>query len=527
MKSHSDHSYTPRPVMLCILDGWGHSETNVDNAITAGNTPNWDRMVATQPHSLLGTSGADVGLPDGQMGNSEVGHMTIGSGRIILQDLPRINHEIETGALAQNPGLLDVIAKLKTSGGRCHIAGLLSPGGVHSHQDHMIALAKIMDDAGIDVCLHGFMDGRDTPPTSGADYTRDIVKQLGTLNHAGIATLVGRYFAMDRDTNWDRVEKAYNAIFSAKGEKFTDPIAALEHAYESGETDEFFQPHIADGYDGLQDGDAFIMANFRADRARELLTAITDDGFSGFKRAKRPNLATIKGMVEYSTELSNSIPALFPPIEVRHTLGEVAATAGKTQLRIAETEKYAHVTFFLNGGEEQVYNGEERLLIPSPKVATYDLKPEMSAFEVRDSLIEAIQSEKFDLIVVNFANPDMVGHTGVMEAAIKAVEVIDDCIGKLAKAIEDVGGAMMITADHGNIEVMRDPKTQAPYTSHTTNLVPFVLAVGPEGASVKDGTLADLAPTVLNLMGLDIPSEMTGTNLVHVREGLEKDRVAS
>ncbi|WP_288904802.1 2,3-bisphosphoglycerate-independent phosphoglycerate mutase [uncultured Sneathiella sp.] len=527
MKSHTDHSSAPRPVLLCILDGWGHSDTNVDNAIAAGNTPHWDQMVATQPHSLLGTSGADVGLPEGQMGNSEVGHMTIGSGRIILQDLPRINHEIETGALANNPELLDVIAKLKASGGRCHIAGLLSPGGVHSHQDHMAALAKIMDNAGIEVCLHGFMDGRDTPPTSGADFTREIVRKLEVLSHARIATLIGRYFAMDRDTNWDRVEKAYNAIFGAVGERFSDPVAALEHAYEAGETDEFFQPHIADGYEGVQDGDAFIMANFRADRAREILTAITDNGFSGFKRTTQPKLAAIKGMVEYSTDLAGSIPALFPPVEVRHTLGEVVAGAGKTQLRIAETEKYAHVTFFLNGGEERVYNGEERILVPSPKVATYDLKPEMSAFEVRDKLIDAIHSEKFDLIVVNFANPDMVGHTGVMEAAIKAVEVIDHCIGKLAQAIENVGGAMLITADHGNIEVMRDPTTQAPYTSHTTNLVPFVLSVGPEGASVSDGTLADLAPTVLNLMGMDIPSEMTGTNLVHVREGLGKDRVAS
>jgi 2,3-bisphosphoglycerate-independent phosphoglycerate mutase len=513
--------------MLCILDGWGHSETDVDNAIAAGKTPNWDRMLATKPHSLLGTSGTDVGLPDGQMGNSEVGHMTIGSGRVILQDLPRINREIESGALAQNPELLDVIAKLKSTGGRCHIAGLLSPGGVHSHQDHMVALAKIMDDAGIKVCLHGFMDGRDTPPTSGAEFTKEVKKQLATLRHAKITTLVGRYFAMDRDTNWDRVETAYDAIFSGQGETFSDPVAALENAYEAGDTDEFIKSHIIEGYNGVQDGDAFIMANFRADRAREILTAITEDGFSGFDRKQRPQLVAIKGMVEYSAALADAVPALFPPVDVRHTLGEVAANAGKTQLRIAETEKYAHVTFFLNGGEERVYEGEERILVPSPKVATYDLKPEMSAFEVRDKLIEAIESEKFDMIVVNFANPDMVGHTGVMEAAVQAVEVIDDCIGKLATSIEKVGGAMLITADHGNIEVMRDPKTQAPYTSHTTNLVPFVLAAGPENAEVSDGTLADLAPTVLSLMGLDTPSEMTGTNLVHMEEGLEKDRVAS
>ncbi len=527
MKSHSDHSSTPRPVMLCILDGWGHSETDLNNAIAAGDTPNWDHMLATRPHSLLGTSGADVGLPEGQMGNSEVGHMTIGSGRVILQDLPRINHEIETGALAQNPDLLDVIAKLKASGGRCHIAGLLSPGGVHSHQDHMVALAKIMDDAGIEVYLHGFMDGRDTPPTSGAGYTKDVVKELAALKHAKIATLVGRYFAMDRDTNWDRVEKAYNAIFLVEGEIFSDPVAALESAYEAGDTDEFFKPHTVNGYEGIQDGDAFIMANFRADRAREILTAITEDGFSGFDRKKRPQLAAVKGMVEYSSALADAVPALFPPVDVKHTLGEVAAKAGKTQLRIAETEKYAHVTFFLNGGEEQEYDGEERILVPSPKVATYDLKPEMSAYEVRDKLIEAIQADKFDLIVVNFANPDMVGHTGVMDAAIKAVEVIDECIGKLSEAIEAVGGAMLITADHGNIEVMRDPATDAPYTSHTTNLVPLVLAVGEKDAKLSKGTLADLAPTVLTLMGLDIPSEMTGKNLVHEAGGLVNDRVAS
>ena len=527
MKSHTDNSSSPRPVMLCILDGWGHSDTDIDNAIVAGKTPNWDHLLTTRPHSLLGTSGADVGLPDGQMGNSEVGHMTIGSGRVILQDLPRINYEIETGALGKNPELLDVIEKLKASKGSCHIAGLLSPGGVHSHQDHLVALAKIMDDAGIEVHIHGFMDGRDTPPTSGAGYIKDIEAKLVSLKKSHIATLVGRYFAMDRDTNWERVEKAYNAILSAEGTTFTDPGAALDSAYSADETDEFIAPRIAEGYSGVKDGDAFIMANFRADRAREILTAITEEGFTGFDRKERPNLVAVKGMVEYSTELNKFVPALFPSVEVKKTLGEVVANAGKTQLRIAETEKYAHVTFFLNGGEEQVYDGEERILVPSPKVATYDLQPEMSALEVRDKLIRAIQSEKFDLIVVNFANPDMVGHTGVMEAAIQAVEVIDDCIGKLTNAMENAGGAMLITADHGNIEMMRDPTTHAPYTSHTTNLVPFVFAVGQENAWVSDGTLADLAPTVLNLMNLDIPSEMTGVSLVHKKEGLESERVAS
>tara|TARA_R100000005_G_C5003717_1_gene212290 strand:+ start:2228 stop:3814 length:1587 start_codon:yes stop_codon:yes gene_type:complete len=528
MKSNPRQTSAPRPVLLCILDGWGHSNTPVDNAIAVGKTPNWDNMLATRPHSLLGTSGADVGLPDGQMGNSEVGHMTIGSGRVILQDLPRINREIATGELAKNPELLDLIQKLKASGGACHIAGLLSPGGVHSHQDHMAALARIMDDAGISVHLHGFMDGRDTPPTSGAGYTKDLLTQIAPLKNCALSTLVGRYFAMDRDTNWDRVEKAYNALFSAEGTPFTDPVAELEAAYAAKETDEFIKPRIATGYKGFQDGDAFIMANFRADRARELLTAITDDAFTGFTRKARPALVAIKGMVEYSSALAAAVPALFPPIEVKKTLGEVVAKAGKTQLRIAETEKYAHVTFFLNGGEERVYNGEERILVPSPKVATYDLKPEMSAYEVLDNLLKAIKSEKFDLIVVNFANPDMVGHTGIMDAAVKAVEVIDDCIGQLSSAIADAGGAMLITADHGNIELMRDPETDAPYTSHTTNLVPLVLAVGgAQDARLEKGTLADLAPTVLNLMGLTIPSEMSGANLIHEKEGFENNRVAS
>ncbi|WP_334128364.1 2,3-bisphosphoglycerate-independent phosphoglycerate mutase [Sneathiella sp.] len=528
MTSHLKSSSAPRPVVLCILDGWGHSETSIDNAIAAGNTPNWDQLLATRPHSLLSTSGADVGLPDGQMGNSEVGHMTIGSGRIILQDLPRINREIETGALAKNPELVDLIARLKASGGACHIGGLLSPGGVHSHQDHMAALAKIMDDAGVTVHLHGFMDGRDTPPKSGAGYTESLLQQIAGLKNTRLSTLVGRYFAMDRDTNWDRVEKGYNAIFSAEGAPFDDPVAALQAAYAAGETDEFIAPRVARGYSGITDGDAFIMANFRADRARELLIAIVDDGFTGFARKKRPALAAVKGMIEYSADLSKSVPALFPPVDVRETLGEVVAKTGRTQLRIAETEKYAHVTFFLNGGEERVYTGEERILVPSPKVATYDLKPEMSAYEVLDKLVGAVKSEKFDLIVVNFANPDMVGHTGVMEAAVRAVEVIDDCVGQLATAVASVGGALLITADHGNIELMRDPETNAPYTSHTTNLVPLVLAVGgAENARLANGTLADLAPTVLALMDLDIPSEMGGANLIHAKEGIEKNRVAS
>ncbi|TNE40634.1 MAG: 2,3-bisphosphoglycerate-independent phosphoglycerate mutase [Alphaproteobacteria bacterium] len=518
---------TPRPVLLCILDGWGQGEADGDNAISAANTPNWDRMLATRPKSLLGTSGADVGLPDGQMGNSEVGHMTIGSGRVILQDLPRINHEIATGVLAKNPELIDLIAKLKKSGGACHIAGLLSPGGVHSHQDHMIALARLLEAAGIPVRLHGFMDGRDTPPTSGAEFVKTVADALASLKDAEISTLCGRYFAMDRDTNWERVELAYNAIFKAKGVRFTDPVETVKAAYEKDETDEFLKPRILEGFDGVKDGDGFIMANFRADRARELLIAMTDPAFDGFDRGEQPALAALKGMVEYSSALAKTVPALFPPVEVANTLGEVVAKAGRKQLRIAETEKYAHVTFFLNGGEESVYDGEERILVPSPKVATYDLKPEMSAPEVKEKLIEAIKSDRFDLIVVNFANPDMVGHTGVMSAAVKAVEIIDGCIGELAEAIEAAHGMMLITADHGNIEMMRDPETHAPHTAHTTNLVPLVLAAGEGVTALHNGTLADLAPTVLSMMGLSVPSEMTGANLAERGEDLEKNRAAS
>ncbi|MEH6524646.1 MAG: 2,3-bisphosphoglycerate-independent phosphoglycerate mutase [Sneathiella sp.] len=515
------------PVLLCILDGWGHSDKVIDNAIAQGQTPNWDHMLATRPKSLLGTSGLDVGLPIGQMGNSEVGHMTIGSGRVVLQDLPRINTEIETGVLVTNTGLQDLIKKLRTTGGTCHLAGLLSPGGVHSHQDHLVAVAKILDDAGIPVRIHGFMDGRDTPPTSGADFVSKMVSDLSDLNDTTIATLCGRYFAMDRDTNWDRVQIAYKALFNGAGSSFTNPVAAIRSAYDIKETDEFIKPLVHDGFTGIQDGDGIICANFRADRARELLSAIVLPDFDGFDRGDRPQLASIKGMVEYSTTLADFIPAFFPPVQVNNTLGNVVSQAGRTQLRIAETEKYAHVTFFLNGGEERVYKGEKRILVPSPKVATYDLKPEMSAPEVEDKLIDAIQSGSFDLIIVNFANPDMVGHTGVMPAAIKAVETIDGCIGRLRDAVAEATGVMLITADHGNIEQMRDPQTDRPHTAHTTNLVPFVLAAGDGISRLENGTLADIAPTLLHFLDITVPSEMTGHNLAIGAEGNEHKRAAS
>lgn len=504
----------PKPVLLCILDGWGYREDGTDNAIARANTPNWDRMTATRPMSLLGTSGLDVGLPEGQMGNSEVGHMAIGSGRIILQDLPRINSEIENGTLAHNANLQKLIQRLRITGGTCHIAGLLSPGGVHSHQNHIIALAKIMAAENIPVALHAFMDGRDTPPTSGADFLEQTNAALQTTSGAKMATLCGRYFAMDRDNNWDRVSLSYKAMFNAQGVTTDLTPKMMQDAYDTGENDEFLKPRIAPDYTGIKDGDAFLSANFRADRARELLHAIVDTEFDGFDRGSRPALCNVSGMVEYSAKLAQKIPALFPPVEINNTLGDVVSKAGKKQLRIAETEKYAHVTFFLNGGEEDVFDGEERILVPSPKVATYDLQPEMSAPEVKQKLIEAVKSEKFDLIIVNFANPDMVGHTGIMEAAIQAVETIDTCIGDLSNAVSTVGGVMFITADHGNIELMKDPQTQKPHTAHTTNLVPFLLAAGDGDQKLKNGTLADIAPTLLSVMKLEIPSQMTGQILL-------------
>lgn len=520
-------SLNNRPVLLCILDGWGYREETTDNAIAAGHTPIWDKMVKTRPMSLLSTSGEDVGLPDGQMGNSEVGHMTIGSGRVIYQDLPRINSSIHSGEFAKIPHLLKLIDDLNATGGTCHIAGLLSPGGVHSHQDHLLALCQTLDAAGIPVRLHGFMDGRDTPPTSGIEFVATVQNGLKPLNDAKIATLCGRYYAMDRDNNWDRVALAYHAIFGAKGEIMDDPATEIQQAYAADEKDEFLNPRIDADYSGIKDGDAFLMANFRADRARQLLTVITNDDFDGFNRGDRPTLASIVGMVEYSSALAPFVPALFPPIEIKNTLGEIVSTAGKTQLRIAETEKYAHVTFFLNGGEESLYDGEDRILIPSPKVSTYDLQPEMSAPEVEEKLIGAINSDAYDLIIVNFANTDMVGHTGIMSAAIKAVEAIDGIVGRLVQAIDAKSGIMLVTADHGNIEQMKDPATQIAHTAHTTNLVPFVLAAGDSNMQLQNGTLADVAPTILSFMDLKIPSDMSGHPLATPNNSSQESRAVS
>jgi 2,3-bisphosphoglycerate-independent phosphoglycerate mutase len=504
-----------RPAVLCILDGWGYRQEETDNGIALARTPVYDQLMADAPHALLQTSGQAVGLPDGQMGNSEVGHQNIGAGRVVLQDLPRIDGAVADGSLAQSPRLAAFIANLQTSGGACHLLGLLSPGGVHCHQEHMLALARILSDAGIKVWLHCFMDGRDTPPTSGAGYLEQVLDAISGQDNIRIATVCGRYYAMDRDNRWERVVQAYDLLLEGKGIAASDAVAAMRASYGQDISDEFVLPAAMDGYGGMADGDGLLLANFRADRAREILTALIDPGFDGFARGRVTAFADQLGMVSYSTALDARIDALFPVIRLRQTLGEVVAQAGLRQLRIAETEKYAHVTFFLNGGEEAVFAGEDRILVPSPKVATYDLQPEMSAAEVTDKLVAAIEAAEYDLIVVNYANPDMVGHTGKLDAAVQAVEMIDRCLGRLCAALDTVGGCMLVTADHGNIEMMRDPDSHGAHTAHTTGPVPVLLINAPDAqAQMRDGSLADLAPTLLALMGLAQPEQMTGQSLM-------------
>jgi 2,3-bisphosphoglycerate-independent phosphoglycerate mutase len=505
----------PRPALLCILDGWGfRPDPAPDNAIAQARTPNYTRLLAECPHALLETSGNAVGLPKGQMGNSEVGHMNIGAGRIVAQDLPRIDVAIEDGSIARRPVLLDVIAKAKEGARAVHVMGLLSPGGVHSHQDHIAALVKIISTSGVPVFVHAFLDGRDTPPKSARGFLEKFLGDIAGLAGVRLATLSGRYYAMDRDKRWDRVEKCYAALVDANGRRFDDAFAALDASYAENVTDEFVVPCVLGDYAGAEDGDALLFANFRADRAREISTALLDKGFEGFSRERLVSFSAAAGLTEYSEALKPLMAAVFPPEDVRETLGEVVAEHHLKQLRIAETEKYAHVTFFLNGGREDQFDGEDRILVPSPKVATYDHKPEMSAYQVTEKLEEAIGSGKYDLIVCNYANPDMVGHTGVMDAAVKAVDTIDDCLGRLRAALEKAGGVMLLTADHGNIEMMKDPKTHEPHTAHTTLDVPIVAFGAPKGARLNNGRLADVAPTLLDLMGIEKPAVMTGHSLL-------------
>ena len=510
----------PRPVVLCILDGWGHRAETANNAIARAQTPVWDRLTATCPHALGDASEHHVGLPDGQMGNSEVGHMTIGAGRVVLQDLPKIDAAVADGSLAELPALDRFAAALIASGGTAHVMGLLSPGGVHSHQNHIAAVAKALALQGVPVAVHAFLDGRDTPPQSAKDYVQDFEIAIADGGPIPIATVTGRYYAMDRDKRWDRTADAYAALVDGKGKLGAgqDSVAkAIEFAWLAGETDEFVRPAPIGDYAGMADGDGLFMVNFRADRARQILSALLDPDFAGFERPRTVRFAAALGMSEYSEQHNRWMETLFPPAIPANVLGEAVAGAGLKQLRIAETEKYAHVTFFLNGGREAPFAGERRILVPSPKVATYDLQPQMSAPELTDRLVEAVEAVEgggFDLIAVNYANTDMVGHTGNLEAAVKAVETVDACLGRLEAAVIAAGGALLVTADHGNAEQMADPETRQNHTAHTRNPVPIVLAAGGAGRTLRNGTLADIAPTVLDLMGLPRPAEMTGASLL-------------
>jgi len=515
----TDTPQRPRPVVLCILDGWGHRDETTDNAIALANTPTWDRLLRDNPHTLIETSGGDVGLPHGQMGNSEVGHMNLGAGRVVVQDLPRIDGAVRDGSLATNPALTRFIDALKDSGGTCHLMGLMSPGGVHSHQDHMVALAKAVSDGGVPVVVHALMDGRDTPPSAGKGYLERFLADVADVPDCRVGVVSGRYYAMDRDKRWDRVERAYNAIVDGDGmASADDPLAGIQMAYDRGETDEFINPMVIGGYAGMADGDGILMANFRADRAREILAALLDPAFEGFARRRMVRFSSALGMAEYSKAHNAWMETLFPPEALTQILGEIVSNAGLTQLRIAETEKYAHVTFFFNGGEETQFPGEDRILVPSPKVATYDLQPEMSAPEVTDRMVEAVGSGKYDIIILNYANGDMVGHSGILEAAIKAAEAVDHCLSRLDAAVREAGGVMLVTADHGNCEMMRDPETGQPHTAHTVGEVDAILVNGPPGMTLHEGRLADVAPTLLALMGLPQPSEMTGQPMVSVGE---------
>ena len=507
---------TQKPVLLMILDGWGWRRPKTpDNAIEVGHTPNWHRMYDENPHSLIETYGLAVGLPEGQMGNSEVGHTNIGAGRVVMQDLPKIDQAIKDGSMQKNPVLVNMIETLKKNGGAAHVMGLMSPGGVHSSQAHIVALCKILNQNNIKVWVHAFLDGRDTPPSSAVDFLAEFEKSIAELKNVKIATIEGRFYAMDRDKRWDRIELAYNNMAFAEGKKYASSDEAIKASYAAGVNDEFVVPCVVGDYQGMQDGDAVLMMNFRADRAREILYALADKDFTGFARKKTIQTSINVGLTEYSVDHQRFMKTMFGPEALTNIFGEVVSNHGLTQLRIAETEKYAHVTFFFNGGEEREFKGEERILVPSPKVATYDLKPEMSVYEVTEKLVDAIENKRFDAIICNFANGDMVGHTGIMEAALKAVAAVDECLGKVVDAIKKVGGVLFITADHGNVEKMVDEKTGAPYTAHTVGKVQGVLVnCQTPIKGLHDGKLADIAPTLLELLNIEKPAEMNGNSLI-------------
>jgi len=506
-----------KPILLVILDGFGCRHADSDNAITNAHKPNFDHFWKNYPHTLIQASEAAVGLPAGQMGNSEVGHLNIGAGRVVYQEFTRIERAIHNGHFPSNPALKGVITKLKANGGALHIFGLLSDGGVHSHENHIHAMLDLALHAGLKkVYVHAFLDGRDTPPKSAEAYIRCLQDKMDGLRGGQIASIVGRYFAMDRDKRWDRVKVAFDLLTLGRAE-YHAPSAdlGLEMAYARGETDEFVKPTaiVAAGAEPvrMRDGDAIVFMNFRSDRAREITKAFIEPGFKEFERDYVPKLSSYCTLTGYSKEFD--VPVAFPPERVRNGFGEYIAKLGLRQLRIAETEKYPHVTYFFNGGDETVYAGEDRIMVQSPKVATYDLQPEMNAFELTDKLVEAIESRKYDAIICNYANCDMVGHSGIMAAAVRAVEAVDSCLGRVAQAVQSVGGEVLITADHGNAETMRDTTTHQPHTAHTTNLVPF-LYLGRPAHMEHRGALEDIAPTMLKLMGLPQPREMTGHALI-------------
>ena len=501
------------PVMLVIMDGWGNGDLAAkDNAVAVGKTPVIDGLMKSCPVTELLCSGEAVGLPDGQMGNSEVGHTNIGAGRVVYQELTRITRAIRDGSFFKNEALSGVMKTVKEKGGALHLFGLVSPGGVHSHTDHLYALVEMAKREGLkNVWVHAFLDGRDVAPKSAAGYLANLENKLAEIGIGKIAIISGRFYAMDRDKRWERVTKAYEAIAHAVGVKKKDATTAIADSYAADVTDEFVIPTVLEGYDGMKPEDGVIFFNFRPDRARELTHAFTDETFDSFKRdeALRPAYVT---MTQYEAGLNVQIA--YPPEALTKTLGEVIEKSGLTQLRIAETEKYAHVTFFFNGGLEKPYDHEDRILVPSPKVASYDLQPEMSAIEVTDKVVEAIGSAKYDFIILNFANGDMVGHTGVMDAAVKAVETVDVCVGRVVEAVKKAGGVLCITADHGNCEQMLDKETGAPFTQHTTNPVPFILVNAHRLHRLRKGKLCDIAPTLLKLAGLNTPKEMTGESLI-------------
>lgn len=500
-----------KPIALIIMDGYGINKETEGNAIAMAKTPNLDKFLAEYPNTQLSASGLDVGLPDGQMGNSEVGHTNIGAGRVVYQMLVKITKDINEGKINDIKALSDAMDAAKANGGALHLMGLLSNGGVHSHNEHLYGLLRMAKKKGLDrVYIHTFLDGRDVPPTSGADFMQALENEIKEIGVGSIATIMGRFYAMDRDNAWDRVQKAYDAIVKGEGVQENDAVAAVKNSYENNVTDEFVIPTVVDKNGRVKENDSVIFFNFRPDRARQITRTFVDPDFNGFERTYFP--VNFVCMTQYDESMPN-VTVAYPPESLEMTFGEYISKKGLTQLRIAETQKYAHVTFFFNGGEEQQFKGEDRILIKSPDVATFDMKPEMSAYEVTDAVVEAIDDEKFDVIILNYANCDMVGHTGIIDAAVKAVESVDECVGRTVNAILKKNGQVIITADHGNADCLIDPVTKAPFTAHTTNPVPMIL-IGAGDVKLKMGRLCDLCPTMLDLMGLEKPEQMTGESLI-------------